>query len=91
MISVSRDKKVSVAITREQHGRSQKISIASELASLNSNSLVKANQSSAIRSPNIVIEPLCSEFHIFLNYHASAYFQSRNSVLKISVAARDRK
>ena len=39
-----------------------------------------------IRYPSIIIKSLCGNLDICLNYHANAYFQSRNSVRLISVA-----
>jgi len=67
------------------------ILITSELSSLNFNSLVRAEQSFAIHYPNVVIKPLCGNLDICLNYHANAYYQSKNSVRVISVTNRDRK
>ena len=56
------------------------ILIGPELSSLNLNSLVRVEQSLATRYPNVVIKSLCSNLDICLNYCATAYFRSRNSV-----------
>ena len=77
----------------QTHGRGEKTQlssgwtlIGSELSSPNFNSLVRAERSFAIRYPNVVIKPLCSNIDICLNYQANAYFRSRNSVRVLSVA-----
>jgi len=61
-------------------GRSRKaqlssgwISIRSELSSLNFNASVRAEQSFAIRYPNVVIKSLRGNLEILLNYYANAY------------------
>ena len=61
--------------------------IESELSSPNFNSSVRAELSFAIRYLNVIINPLCGNLDICLNY----YFRSRNSVCVLSVADRDRK
>jgi len=65
------------------HGRGEKaqlssgwISVGSELSSLNFNSPVRAEQSFAIRYPNVVIKSVCGNLDICLNYYANAYFWS---------------
>jgi len=57
----------------------RRVSIASELSSLSFNS-VRAEWSFAIRYPNVVIKSSSGNLVICLSNHASAYFQSRNSV-----------
>jgi len=61
----------------------------SELSSLNFNSSVRAEQSIAIRYPNVVIKSLCGNLDIYLNYYAYSYFRSRNYVRVLLVADRD--
>jgi len=80
------------------HGRGEEvqlssgwISIGSELYSLNANSSVRAEQSSAIRYTNIVIKNLCGNLDICLNYYGNAFFRSRNTVRLLSVPDHDRK
>jgi len=89
--------KISVPNTRT-HGRGEEaqlssgwISIGSELSSLNFNSSVRAEQSFAIRYPNVAIKSLCGNLDICLNYYANPYFRSRNSARVLSVTDRDRK
>jgi len=65
---------------------SENISIALESSSLNINSSVKAEQSLAIRYPNVVIKSLCGNLDIYLKYHANTYFQSWSSARLILVA-----
>jgi len=60
-----------------------------ELSSLNFNSSFRAERSSAIRYPNVVIESLCGNLDIC--YHDNAYFQLRNSIRVISLADRDQR
>ena len=98
MLATKIFEKIPVASRRTHHGRSEEaqlssggISITSELFSLNFNSFVRAEQSFAICYPNVVIESLCGNLDICLNYYANAYFQSQNSVRVLSVADRDRK
>jgi len=67
------------------------ILITSELSSLNFHSSVWAEQSFAMRYPNIVIKSLCGNLGICVNNYANAYFQSRNSARVLSVADHDRK
>ena len=63
------------------------ILIGSELFCRSFNSSVRDEQSLAIRYPKVVIKSLSVD--ICLNYHANAYFRSRNSVRVLSVADRD--
>ena len=64
------------------------ISTASELSSLGFISLARAEQSFAIRYPNVVIKSLCGNLVICLSYNANNYFQPQNSVRVLSVADR---
>jgi len=75
----------------EAHLSSGWISVGSELSPLNFNSLVRAQQSFAIRCPNVVIKSPCGNLDICLNHSAKAYFRLRNSVRLLSVADRNRK
>ena len=84
MISVSRNQNILVR-------KSRNIPIASELSSLGFITLVRVGLSFAIRYSNIVNKSLCGNRDICPNYHASAYFLSRNYACVISVADRNRK
>jgi len=66
---------------------------SSELSYINFNSSVRVEQSFEIRYPNVnvVIKSFRGNLDICLNYYASTYFQSRNSVRVHSVVDRDRK
>jgi len=74
-----------------EHANTGGILIASELFSLDLNSLVRAEQSFMIRYPNVVMKSFCGNLDICLNLYPSAYLQLRSYVRVLSVADRDRK